>query len=154
MYVRKKHNRSGSTSVVVVRKTSGKYKEIKSFGTSTSEDELESLCIKASNWIKTYEGQKELDFEDRRGKELEDIERVVGNMDAVLINGTQLLLNQVYDSIGFNCIPDGILRHLVVARVSQPRSKLATIEYLNQSALPLYGQALQHTDGVGSANKC
>ena len=29
MYVRKKHNRSGSTSVVVVSKASGKYKEIK-----------------------------------------------------------------------------------------------------------------------------
>ena len=30
MYVRKKHNRSGSTSVVVVSKASGKYREIKS----------------------------------------------------------------------------------------------------------------------------
>lgn len=28
--------------------------------------------------------------------------RVVDNMDSVLINGPQLLLNQVYDSIGFN----------------------------------------------------
>ena len=28
MYVRKKHNRSGSTSVVVASKASGKYKEI------------------------------------------------------------------------------------------------------------------------------
>ena len=56
--------------------------------------------------------------------------RVVDNMDSVLINGTQLLLNQVYDSIGFNQIPDDILRHLVIARVSQPKSKLATVEYL------------------------
>ena len=30
MYVRKKHNRYGSTSVVVVSKASGKYREIKS----------------------------------------------------------------------------------------------------------------------------
>ena len=30
MYVRKKHNRSGSTSVVVVSKASGKYRVIKS----------------------------------------------------------------------------------------------------------------------------
>ena len=30
MYVRKKHNLSGSTSVVVVSKASGKYREIKS----------------------------------------------------------------------------------------------------------------------------
>ena len=48
----------------------------------------------------------------------------------MLINGTRLLLDQVYDSIGFNRIPDEILRHLVIARVSQPRSKLATVDYL------------------------
>ena len=51
-------------------------------------------------------------------------------MDAVLLNGTQLLLNQVYDRIGFNQIADEILRHLVIARVSQPRSKLATVACL------------------------
>jgi transposase len=51
-------------------------------------------------------------------------------MDAVLINGTQLLLEGIYDDIGFNCIPDEILRHLVVARVSQPASKLAITAYL------------------------
>lgn len=51
-------------------------------------------------------------------------------MDAVLINGTQLLLDRIYDDIGFNRIPDDILRHLVIARVCQPASKLATIEYL------------------------
>ena len=55
---------------------------------------------------------------------------ILSNIDNVLINGTQLLLNQVYDSIGFNRIPDEILRHLVISRVSQPGSKLATVDYL------------------------
>ena len=55
---------------------------------------------------------------------------ILSNIDNVLINGTQLLLNQVYDSIGFNRIPDEILRHLVISRVSQPESKLATVDYL------------------------
>ena len=59
MYVRKKHNRSGSTSVVVVSKASGKYKEIKSFGTSTSEDEIKTLCKQATAWIHSFGGQKE-----------------------------------------------------------------------------------------------
>ncbi len=36
MYVRRKKNRSGSISVVVVSKSSGHYKEIKSFGTLRS----------------------------------------------------------------------------------------------------------------------
>lgn len=130
MYIRKKRNRSGTTSVVVVSKSSGKYKEIKSFGCSSSEEDIEHLCDKAAEWIRSFGGQQEFDFDDNRSKELEETARVVNNMDAVLINGTQLLLNQIYDSIGFNRIPDDILRHLVIARVSQPGSKHATVDYL------------------------
>ncbi|MCQ2343953.1 MAG: hypothetical protein MJ002_03395 [Paludibacteraceae bacterium] len=88
------------------------------------------MCEKAATWIRSFGGQQELDFDDRKGKEVEDTKRFLSNIDSVLINGTQLLLNQVYDSIGFNQIPDEILRHLVIARVSQPRSKLATVDYL------------------------
>ena len=101
MYVRKKHNRSGSTSVVVVSKASGKYKEIKSFGSSTSEEEIDSLCEQAATWIRSFGGQQELDFDDRKGKEMEETERFLSNIDNVLINGTQLLLNQV-NKRGYN----------------------------------------------------
>ena len=34
------------------------------------------------------------------------------------------------NSIGFNCIPDEVLHHLVIASVSPPASKLATVAYL------------------------
>jgi len=104
--------------------------EVKKFGVAKSEAEADKLFQEAQLWLRTHDGQQELDFDDRRGKELEETARVVENMDSVLINGTQLLLNQVYDSIGFNRIPDEILRHLVIARVSQPKSKLATVDYL------------------------
>ncbi|MCH4155912.1 MAG: hypothetical protein LKF31_06370 [Muribaculaceae bacterium] len=130
MFVRKKFNRSGSTSVVVVSKSQGKFTEVKKFGVAKSEEAADELFQKARHWLRTHGGQQELDFDDKKGKELEETSRVVDNMDAVLINGTQLLLNRVYDSIGFDRIPDGILRHLVIARISQPQSKLATVEYL------------------------
>jgi transposase len=130
MYVRKKKNRSGTISVAVVDKSSGRYREIKNFGTVNSEEEAEFLSVEACLWIRTYGDQQELDFEDSKGRELQETERVIGNMDAVLINGTQLLLNLIYDNIGFNRIADDILRHLVIARISQPMSKLATVEYL------------------------
>ena len=85
MYVRKKHNRSDSTNVVVVRKASGKYKgkykEIKSFGSSTSEEEIDSLCDKAATWIRSFGGQQELEFDDRKGKEVEEAERFLSNND-------------------------------------------------------------------------
>lgn len=130
MFVRKKKNRSGSISVVVVQKLRGRYHEVKSFGTSTSESELSELSRKAKEWVRSYGNQLDLDFDDRKGREMDEVERVVGNLDAVLINGTQLLLGRVYDSIGFGRISDAILRHLVIARISQPASKLATVEYL------------------------
>ena len=74
--------------------------------------------------------QQSIDFDDLRGRELEETKRVIDNMDAAIINGTQLLLTQIYDGIGFNRIHDDVLRHLVIARISQPMSKLATVEYL------------------------
>ena len=130
MFVRKKVNRSGTTSVVVVSKAQGKFTEVKKFGVAKSAEEAESLFRQAQAWLRTFGGQQEIDFDNLKGREAEETERVLANMDAVLINGTQLLLGLVYDSIGFNRIPDDILRHLVMARVSQPRSKLATVEYL------------------------
>ena len=91
---------------------------------------MAKLYANAQHWLNTNGNQLPLDFDDERGREREETVRVVGNMDAVLLNGPELLLNQVYDRIVFNQIPDEILRHLVIARVSQPRSKLATVAYL------------------------
>ena len=39
-------------------------------------------------------------------------------------------LNHVFKLIGFDKIDDGILKHLVVSRICQPRSKVATVDYL------------------------
>ena len=130
MFIRKKNNRSGTISVVVVSKAHVKFTEVKKFGVAKSEEEADEMFRKAQLWLHTHDGQQEFDFDDRKGKEVEDTERILSNIDNVLINGTQLLLNQVYDSIGFNRIPDEILRHLAIARVSQPGSKLATVDYL------------------------
>lgn len=130
MFVRKKKNRSGTTTVVVVSKRHGRFVEVKNFGTVMSDTDVSKLYSKAQHWLRTNGGQQSLDFEDMKGREMEETERFFDNIDSVLINGTQLLLNQVYDSIGFCRIQDDVLRHLVIARISQPMSKLATVEYL------------------------
>ena len=130
MFIRKRRNPSGSISVAAVVKRHGKYREVKIFGTATTDEEVSKLYGDAQHWLKANGNQLPIDFDDECGRELDETIRVVGNMDAVLINGTQLLLSQIYNSIGFNRIPDEILRHLVIARVSQPRSKLATVAYL------------------------
>lgn len=48
----------------------------------------------------------------------------------MLLNSTQLILNRIYNRIGFNKIDDQVLKHLAVAHLSQPMSKAATVEFL------------------------
>lgn len=132
MFVRKKRYRSGHTGIIVVDKSHGKFHEIKNFGVAKTDSELDALYLEAKLWIKRYAGQQELDFvaADVKRSEEEETDRVLSNINSLLINGHQLILNQVYDSIGFNQIPDPILRSLVIARISQPMSKRATVDYL------------------------
>ena len=67
---------------------------------------------------------------DKKLNEEEETKRVLSNIDSLLINGHRIILDQVYNSIGFNQISDSILRSLVIARISQPMSKRATVDYL------------------------
>lgn len=132
MFVRRKKNRSGTTSVVVVDKHGGKFKELHTVGVANDEQEVAALCEKGKKWIKSHLGILELDFESADSKALEE-ERataVLDNIDAILLNGAKLILDKVYDSIGFNRIGDSVLRNLVAARLCQPMSKMATVEYL------------------------
>lgn len=130
MFIRKRRNSSGSTTIVVVSKHHGKFTEVKNFGTANTEEEVGELYSKAIHWMEMHGGQQTFDFDNAKGRKIEETERVIDNLDAALINGTQLLLTQIYDSIGFNRINDDILRYLVISRVSQPMSKLSTVEYL------------------------
>jgi hypothetical protein len=130
MFIRKKKNRSDAISVVVASKSHGEFKALKNFGVAHTESEAENLHQIVLRRLKAHEGQQVPDFGNAKGLELEETRRVISNMDAVLINGTQLLPDRIYDAIGFNRIPDDILRHPVISRVSQPASKLAATENL------------------------
>ena len=132
MFPRKKKNPTGTISVVVIDKSRGKYKEVKNFGVAKTEEEADVLYSKAAEWIRTAHGQREIDFggDAVMHSERIEVERVLNNITSVILNGPQMILNQVYDSIGFNKIRDDVLRHLVIARVCQPSSKSATAEYL------------------------
>ncbi len=136
MHVRLKKNRSGSISVVIVDKSSGRYKELHTIGIAKDESEVMQLRQKGLEWIglRKLEMHPELDLygEERRACEYEKemTERVVSNIDNILINGAELILNRVFDRIGFNRIEDDVFRKLVQSRLSFPASKAATVEYL------------------------
>ena len=63
MFVRRKANKSGTTSVVVVDKSGGSFRQVKSFGSSRDPAEIERLCKEASEWILRYGGQQLIDFD-------------------------------------------------------------------------------------------
>jgi hypothetical protein len=52
-------------------------------------------------------------------------EALLSNIENMLLNGAQLLLNQVFQLIGFDKIEDELLKHLVVSRICQPSIKLS-----------------------------
>ena len=119
MFVRRKKNRSGTTSVVVVDKLGGKFKELHTVGVSCDETEIDRLCLEGREWIKSHLGIRELDFEvhESKDREREAAEKMLSNVDSILLNGAKLILDKVYDFVGFNLVGDEILRYLVVARL-------------------------------------
>ena len=131
MFIRKKKNRSGTTSVIVVEKIRGKFKRLKTIGSSGDDDELDRLYVEAKSWIDHYQGGENMfvDF-NRQQEEKQAVESFFSNIENILLNGTQLILNRIYNRIGFNELNDEILRHLVIARLTQPLSKAGTVEYL------------------------
>lgn len=68
MFVRKKKNRSGTTSVVVVDKHGGKFKELHTVGIANSDEEIEKLLIQGKAWINSYLGVQKLDFDGPKRK--------------------------------------------------------------------------------------
>ena len=63
------------------------------------------------------------ELSDQEAEEKQVTEYLLTKIENILFNSTQLILDRVYQAIGFDAIEDEILRHLVVARLSQPMSK-------------------------------
>ena len=76
MFVHKKKYRSGRTSVVVVDKSHGKFREIQNFGVASSDSEIADLCRQASEWLRRYGGQLEMDFIDESEKRQEEVQKI------------------------------------------------------------------------------
>ena len=101
----------------------------KTIGVSSDPEEIARLEVKARQWIDVYSGQLTLDF-DESTQALREARNTIARIERTLQNTPQVILGRIYDRIGFVAIGDSILRHLVIARVCQPRSKVATVEYL------------------------
>lgn len=136
MFIRKKKYPSGNIGVIVVEKISGKYRELRTIGIAHNEEETEQLVVRGREWIDAEEKirQPHLDLwgEERSlyEEELQSMERVLSCITNISINGADLILDRVFDKVGFNMVEDEVFRKLVKARLSYPASKAATVEYL------------------------
>lgn len=128
MFVRRKRNASGSVSIQIVDKSSGKYVLYETVGSSKDPDEIEFLYHKAQHKIKTMGSQALLPF--NREEELQFVDTFVTSLESMSLVGPELLLGKIFDQIGFNAIEDEFFRDLVITRIVYPVSKLKTTDYL------------------------
>ncbi len=136
MYVRKKKYASGNIGIIVVEKREGKMKELATIGIARQDHEIDALVAKANEWIdrEKHRRHPRLDLfgegEAQCETELLMAEQMLSCISNITIDGADMILDRVFDNVGFNRIEDDIFRRLVKARLSYPASKAATVEYL------------------------
>lgn len=122
MFVRRIKSRK-SICFQIGEKRYGKFRLIKHVGCSSDPSEIEALQIRAEQQLQTtlFENQPVL------------FPQINTSSKAALlswhITGYHRTFGSVYDSIGF---PHTLLRDLVVARIVYPKSKSATVRYLER----------------------
>ncbi|HVK96697.1 MAG TPA: IS1634 family transposase [Flavisolibacter sp.] len=128
MFLRKLKNRSGSTSVQIISKTNGKYKVVKTIGSGKTEQEVQRLWYLGKQELERLNAQAQL-FISQSDVVIDEAFHQLMN-SSVRTVGPELIFGKIYDAIGFGVIKEELLRHLVIARLAFPLSKLKTIEYL------------------------
>jgi transposase len=129
MFLRRKLNRSGSTSVQVIEKRGNRNVLVKTIGCSKDSNELKRLDAEGFIFIKEQNKQLSLNFgitkEEQSARELLETA-------SVRLVGPELILGKIFDSIGFGDFGEPLFKEIVIARLVYPGSKLKTTEYLRQ----------------------
>ncbi|MEQ8470309.1 MAG: hypothetical protein RIC35_03950 [Marinoscillum sp.] len=128
MFLRKLKNRSGSTSVQIISKTFGKYKVIKTIGSGHTEQEVQKLWYLGNQEMERLSAQSKI-FTSEQDSVVEQVMESLANASIRTV-GPELIFGKLYDHIGFGKVEEDLFRHLVIARLAFPLSKLKTVEYL------------------------
>jgi len=131
MFIRKKLNPSGSISVQVIQKVNGRNKILRVLGSATTQQGIEKLVYLANQEIERLSGKplKLFGFESDAA-----IEKAFSALDNASIRtvGPEIVFGRIFDYIGFGAIEEELFRHLIIARLAFPLSKLKTIDYLHR----------------------
>ena len=134
MFVEKKLNKSGSTSVRIMRKVHGMRKCVKVMGCSSDVDEIGLLVKRGNRWIEEHQRSVPLfEFDD----EAVAYDKVLASLrqSQLRLVGPELVYGTLFDRIGYDRVKtsnDALFRALVVTRLYHPGSKLRTAEYMER----------------------
>lgn len=122
MYVRKTITRH-STCFQLCTKINGKLHIIKHIGCASTSEQIEILQTSAHRECERLK----LEIQPTLFPSVRPMVKAI--LSQWHITGYHTVFGSVYDCIGF---PSTLLRDLVIARIVYPRSKLATVRYLDQ----------------------
>jgi transposase len=130
MFIRKKPNKSGSVSVQIIDKSDG-YRVVKTVGSSKDPKKVVAFVHKAERIIRTSDGRQGELFSIRSPEE----SMVRGYLEGLAnkqihVVGPEAVFGKLFDRLGFCAIPEELFRHIVIARLAYPVSKLKTVDYL------------------------
>ncbi len=134
MFVEKKQNKSGSTSVRIIQKVLGKRKCVRVIGCSSDSEEIELLIKQGNRWIEEHQkGLSLFEFDD----EAIAYDRMFASLrqSQLRLVGPELIYGTLFDRIGYDKVKtanNALFRALVVTRLYHPGSKLRTAEYMER----------------------
>jgi hypothetical protein len=123
MFIRELRHKNGRIYIQVVDKSFGKFKVLKSFGSSLTSDGVLELKKLATIWVNEHQGIREIDFTG----ETAQIEQMLSGVTQLKLAGIELVLGRIFDEIGFNKIKDELFRSLVLYRLVKTDLKIRPI---------------------------
>ncbi len=97
-------------------------------GCATTQQDIERLVSQAKQEIEKLSLQQNL-FISQTDIAVEQVMATLSNADIRTV-GPEIVFGKIYDHMGFGQIQEKLFRHLVIARLAYPLSKLKTIDYL------------------------
>jgi len=122
MFIQKKKNRSGSTSVHILQKVMGRNRIVKSLGFSFEKDEIESKLHQARELLPRLFDQMTIFDEPAAEYQYRNF---------LSKNGPEIVFGGIFDHLGFDAIPNQLFKDLVISELFYPGSKKRLLDYLH-----------------------
>lgn len=120
-------------SVQIIDKSSGGYCVVQTIGSSRDQDTIERLVRKAHAILHPVNEAQPSLFPTILPEDAA-VENFLDSVSGAHIRtvGPDLIFGTLFDRMGFCVVPHELFRHLVIARLAYPGSKLKTVDYLRR----------------------